>query len=71
MTGFGVARAKSRPPTGPPPNPEMEYQLGYGSPRTVTGSTTSLQPASFSGQTADGKYDFISQALQVTVGMHF
>ena len=50
---------------------DVAYQFGYGPARTVTGSTPSSQPAEFAGQTADGKYDFISHAVIVTVGMHF
>jgi long-chain fatty acid transport protein len=50
---------------------DVTYQLGYGPAHTVTGSTPSSTPGQFAGQTADGKYDFISQAVLVTVGMHF
>lgn len=50
---------------------DLAYQFGYGPTRTVTGSTPSSQPAQFAGQTADGKYGFMSHAVLVTVGMHF
>jgi long-chain fatty acid transport protein len=50
---------------------DMAYQFGYGPTRTVTGSAPSSQPAQFAGQTADGKYGFISHAVLLTVGMHF
>ena len=50
---------------------DVTYQFGYGPTHTVTGSTPSSQPASNAGQSADGKYDFISHAVLVTVGMHF
>lgn len=45
---------------------DLAYQFGYGPERTVTGSAPSL-----GGQTADGKYSYISHALAVTVGMRF
>jgi len=50
---------------------DITYQLGYGPAHTVTGSQPASQPASNAGQTADGTYHFISQAVLVTVGMHF
>lgn len=50
---------------------DITYQFGYGPTRTVTGSQPSSQPATFSGQTADGKWEFTSHALLVTVGLHF
>lgn len=45
---------------------DVAYQFGYGPDRTVTGSA-----ASPGGQTADGTYSFISQAVAVSVGWHF
>ncbi len=45
---------------------DIAYQFGYGPPRTVTGSAYS--PA---GQTADGRYEFISHAVAVSCGWHF
>lgn len=45
---------------------DVAYQFGYGPTRTVTDSA--LSPA---GQTADGRYDFISHAVAVSVEMHF
>ena len=50
---------------------DVTYQLGYGPARTVTGSTPSTIGGQIAGQTADGKYDFISHAVMLTVGMHF
>jgi long-chain fatty acid transport protein len=50
---------------------DVAYQFGYGPAHTVTGSTPSTTPGQFSGQSADGKYDFISHAVLVTVGIHF
>lgn len=50
---------------------DVAYQFGYGPARTVSGSTPSSQPAQFAGQTADGKYDFTSHAVLLSVGMHF
>ena len=50
---------------------DVTYQLGFGPPHTVTGSTPSSTPAQFAGQTADGTYAFISHAIMVTVGLHF
>ena len=50
---------------------DVAYQLGYGPTRTVTGSTPSSTPGQFAGQSADGKYGFNSQAVIVSVGMHF
>lgn len=45
---------------------DLAYQFGYGPTRTVTGSAPS--PA---GQSADGRYSFISHAVFATVGLHF
>lgn len=50
---------------------DVAYQFGYGPAHTVTGSTPSSLSGQFSGQTANGTYDFISHAVLVTVGMHF
>ncbi|HVU08577.1 MAG TPA: outer membrane protein transport protein [Verrucomicrobiae bacterium] len=50
---------------------DIAYQVGYGPPHTVTGSTPSSTPGAFAGQTADGTYHFFSQAVLVTVGLHF
>ncbi len=44
----------------------LAYQFGYGPTRTVAGSATSA-----AGQTADGKYDFLSHAVIVTTGWKF
>jgi len=49
---------------------DVAYQFGYGPARTVTGSTPSTV-GQIAGQTADGKYGFISHAVLVTVGMRF
>jgi long-chain fatty acid transport protein len=45
---------------------DIAYQFGYGPARTISGSTPSA-----SGQTADGQYTFISNAVAVSVGWHF
>jgi long-chain fatty acid transport protein len=45
---------------------DVAYQFGYGPTRTVSGSAPS--PI---GQTADGRYDFISHAVAISVQMHF
>ena len=50
---------------------DVTYQFGYGLPHTVTGSTPSSTPGQFAGQTADGTYKFLSQAILLSVGMHF
>lgn len=50
---------------------DVTYQFGYGPAHTVSGSTPSSIAGLIAGQTADGKYDFISHAVLVTVGMHF
>ncbi len=50
---------------------DVTYQFGYGPAHTVSGSTPSSLSGVNNSQTADGKYDFISHAVLVTVGMHF
>jgi long-chain fatty acid transport protein len=45
---------------------DLAYQFGYGPTRTVSGSAISA-----GGQSADGDYDFMSQALFVTIGWRF
>lgn len=50
---------------------DVAYQFGYGPTHTVTGSTPSTIGGQIAGQTADGKYDFISHAVLVTVGLRF
>ena len=50
---------------------DVAYQFGYGPDHTVTGSNPSSTPAFSSGQRANGTYDFISQAVLLTVGLHF
>ncbi len=50
---------------------DVAYQLGYGPTHTVTDSQASSSPGQVSGQTANGKYDFFSNALSVSVGWHF
>ena len=45
---------------------DLAYQFGYGPSRTVEGSTPSLI-----GQTADGTYKFISNAILATIGWRF
>ncbi len=45
---------------------DVAYQFGYGPTRTVTGSAVNAF-----GQSADGRYKFISNALLVSVGWRF
>lgn len=45
---------------------DVAYQLAWGTPRTVTGSA--VTPA---GQSADGRYEWWSHALSVSVGRKF
>ncbi len=49
---------------------DVAYQFGYGPAHTVTGSTPSTA-GQIAGQSADGTYHFISDAVFVTVGLHF
>ena len=52
---------------------DLAYQFGYGPSRTVTGSnpSTPLGGAAAPPNVADGKYRFISNALILTLGIHF
>jgi long-chain fatty acid transport protein len=50
---------------------DIAYQFGYGPTHTVSGSKPSSTPATSTGQTADGSYDFISHAVSVSLGWHF
>ena len=50
---------------------DVAYQFGYGPARTVTGSKPPSLSGVFAGQTADGKYEFISHAVLVTMEVHF
>lgn len=52
---------------------DVAYQFGYGPPRTVSGSnpTTPLGETSAPPHVADGTYRFISNALILTLGLHF
>jgi hypothetical protein len=45
---------------------DVAYQFGYGPTRTVAGSLVSPL-----GQSADGRYEFISHAIFITVGCRF
>jgi long-chain fatty acid transport protein len=49
----------------------IAYQFGYGVERTITRSLPSTPRAFFTGQTADGTYDFVSHAVLMTVGIRF
>ena len=49
---------------------DLTYQFGYGPERAVTGSSPSTV-GQIAGQTADGKYEFISHAVLVSGGWHF
>jgi len=51
-------------------NCDVAYQFGYAPTHTVTGSNPSTA-GHIAGQTADGNYGFTSQAIMVSVGMHF
>jgi long-chain fatty acid transport protein len=46
---------------------DIAYQFGYGPTRTVSGSALSVP----GGQTADGQYTFMSNAIAISVGVHF
>lgn len=50
---------------------DVAYQFGYGPSHTVTDSKPSSVPGLYAGQNANGKYGFISNALMVSVGVHF
>jgi long-chain fatty acid transport protein len=50
---------------------DLAYQFGYGPEHIVTGSTPSSAPGASANQNANGKYGFISNALILTLGMHF
>ena len=50
---------------------DLTYQIGYGPNHTVVGSYPSSTPGRASGQSADGTYAFFSQAIMVTMGIHF
>ena len=50
---------------------DIAYQFGYGPAHTVTGSSPSTIPGNFANQNGDGKYGFNSNALILSVGMHF
>ena len=45
---------------------DVAYQFGFAAARTVSGSAPSA-----TGQTADGRYQYLSHALLVTIGLHF
>ena len=45
---------------------DIAYQFGFAAERTVSGSAPSA-----TGQTADGRYQYFSHAVLVTVGLHF
>jgi long-chain fatty acid transport protein len=45
---------------------DIAYEFGFGPTRTISGSEPSA-----TGQTADGQYTFISNAVAVSVGWHF
>ena len=53
-------------------NFDIAYQLGYGPTHTVTGSKpSSTVIQNTTDENADGKYDFISQAVSVSAGWRF
>jgi long-chain fatty acid transport protein len=49
---------------------DVAYQLGYAPAHTVTGSQPSTA-GQIAGQSADGIYNFFSQAVSVSLGWHF
>lgn len=50
---------------------DLAYQYGFAPARTVSGSVTTSKPGNFAGQNGDGKYDFESQALLLSLGVKF
>ena len=46
---------------------DASYQLSWGPTRTVSGST----PSPTSGQSADGRYEFLANAISLSIGYHF
>ena len=53
-------------------NFDIAYQLGYGPTHTVTGSSPPSTPSrNTTDENADGNYDFVSQAVSVSVGWRF
>jgi long-chain fatty acid transport protein len=52
-------------------NFDIAYQFGYGPTHTVIGSQPASIPPVSTGQKANGKYDFNSQAVSVSVGWRF
>jgi long-chain fatty acid transport protein len=50
---------------------DIAYQFGYGPTHTVTDSKPATTPAVSTGQTANGDYGFISQAVSVSAGWRF
>jgi long-chain fatty acid transport protein len=52
-------------------NFDVAYQFGYAPEHTVSGSKPSSTPGLVTGQNADGKYDFYSHAVSISVGWHF
>jgi long-chain fatty acid transport protein len=52
-------------------NFDVAYQFGYGPEHTVSGSKPASTPGQITGQNADGKYDFYSHAVSISVGWHF
>jgi long-chain fatty acid transport protein len=50
---------------------DIAYQFGYGPAHTVKGSKPSSIPANATGQNADGKYEFMSHAVSVSMGWRF
>lgn len=50
---------------------DFAYQYGFAETREVTGSKPPSQPGSFAGQNGDGKYDFESHAILLSLGVKF
>ena len=50
---------------------DIAYQFGYGPTHTVADSKPATTPAVSTGQTANGDYGFISQAVSLSAGWRF
>ena len=50
---------------------DAAYQLAYGPTRTVSGSPSNTNPFTGAVESADGRYEFISHALTVSLGYTF
>jgi len=62
---FGIGRQWSRYTV------DLAYQYGFADTREVNGSQPSSQPGRFAGQNADGKYNFESHGVLLSLGLKF